>query len=200
MEKDMKKVSLVLLIAILIFSLFSCSGGPADEVLLARFSELIPASLEINDIFFGEGLPTYSRDEYKEAYEMTEGSDPDYDFVTTEAKYQSISEIKEAAESVYTAGYLSSIYTLLFEGFYDNGIGHIAALYIEDSNGFSKHNKTEPTITEARVYELDSAVVLMKNDTYATIEVDTTLAGKSEKVRIRMMNQDGTWLLDDPTY
>ena len=90
--------------------------------------------------------------------------------------------------------------TEMIEGFYDNGIGHIAALYVEDSNGFSKHNKTEPTITEARVYVLDSAVVLMKNDTYATIEVDTTLAGKSEKVRIRMMNQDGTWLLDDPSY
>ena len=196
----MKKITLLILSVILAFSLFSCSGGPSDEVLLARFSELIPASLEINDIFFGEGLPTYSREEYKEAYEMTEGSDPDYDFVTMEAKYQSIAEIKEAAEAVYTSGYLSSIYTLIFEGFYDEGIGHIAALYVEDSNGFAKHNKTEPQITEARVYDTSSAKVLMKNDKYATIEVNTTLAGKAETVRIRMMNQDGTWLLDDPTY
>lgn len=196
----MKKITITLLIAILIFSLISCSGGPADEVLLARFSELIPAATEINDIFFGEGLPTYSREEYSEAYEMTAGADPDYDFITTEAKYQSVAEIKEAAEAVYTNGYLASIYTLIFEGFYDEGIGHIAALYIEDGNGFAKHNKTEPQISESRAYDLASAKVLMKNDKYATIEVDTTLADKSESVRIRMMNQDGTWLLDDPTY
>ncbi len=196
----MKRITLFILSFILIFSLISCSGGPSDEVLLARFSELIPEAAEINDIFFGKGLPTYSREEYAEAYKMTDGADPDYDFITTDAKYQSVSEIKEAAEAVYTKGYLASIYTLIFEGFYDEGIGHIAALYIEDGNGFSKHNKTEPTITEARVYDLESAKVLMKNDTYATLEVETTLAGKSESVRIRMMCQDGIWLLDDPTY
>ncbi len=197
----MKKITIVLLLAALTFTLFSCYGkGPEDEVLLARFAELIPASYEINDIFFGEGLHTYSREEYAEAYEMTEGADPDYDFITAEAKYQSIAAIKEAAEAVYTLDYLSGIYDLIFVGFYDEGIGHIPALYTEDGNGFAKHNATEPQISEQRMFDVASAKVLMKNNRYATLEVNTTLGDTSETVRIRLKNQDGTWLLDDPTY
>lgn len=197
----MKKLFLIFLSIIFVLSLAACAGkGPENEVLLERFRELVTASAEINDVFFGKGLPTYSREEYAEAYEMTEGADPDYDFVTAEAKYQSIAEIKAAAEAVYTLDYLSSIYTLAFEGFYDRDIGHIPALYTEDSTGFAKHNATEPKITETRAFDFASAKVLMKNDKYATVEVDTTCAGRAQRLRIRMKNQDGTWLLDDPTY
>ena len=196
-----KKIILLILALIITVSLFSCqTGGPDDEVLLARFSELIPAAAEINDIFFGEGLPVYSREDYPEAYQLTTDADPDYDFVTLDAKYQSVEEIKAAAEAVYTSDYLASIYGLIFDGFYDESIGHIAARYTDDGNGFAKHNNTEPQISEARTYDLESAKVLMKNGSYATIEVDTTYAGESESVRIRMKNQDGVWLLDDPTY
>lgn len=197
----MKKLFLIFLSVLFIISLASCAGkGPEDDFLLERFGELAVASQEINDIFFGEGLPTYSREEYAEAYNMTEGADPDYDFVTLDAKYQSIAEIKAAAEAVYTLDYLSGIYTLIFDGFYDGSIGHIPALYIETENGFAKHNATESKITEPRVFDYTTAKVLMKNDRYATIEVETTCAGKAETLRIRMKNQDGNWLLDDPTY
>ena len=197
----MKKITLIRLARIITVSLFSCqTGGPADDVLLSRFSELIPAAAEINDIFFGEGLPVYSREEYPEAYQMTVGADPDYDFITLEAKYQSIEDIKAAAEAVYTTDYLMGIYGLVFDGFYDANIGHIAARYTQDSNGFSKHNKIEPQISGAREYDMNSAKILMKNDSYATIEVNSTYEGESSSVRIRMKNQDGIWLLDDPSY
>lgn len=197
----MKKIIIVLLLVFFAFSFAECgSAGPDDEFLLSRFSTLVDASNEINDIFFGKGLPTYSREDYPEAYAMTEGADPDYDFVRAESKYQSIREIKAAAEAVYTQDYLESIYALIFDGFYDEEIGHIPALYTEDMNGFAKHNATEPKITEIREYEYESAKVLMKNNAYATIEVNTSLNGQSETLRLRLKNQNGDWLLDDPTY
>ena len=39
------------------------SEPPALEDVRDRFTQLIEASYEVNDIFFGEGLPTYDRED-----------------------------------------------------------------------------------------------------------------------------------------
>lgn len=201
-----KKITAVVVLAVIALGLFSCGSAPSDEELLARFKELTEVSFEINDIFFGEGLPTYSREEYGEEYDMLyrEGDDKDYEYVKEDAKYHTVEEIKEAARAVYTEDYLASIFDMIFIGFYDEKSGSIAARYTETSSGLQKYGKSENIIGEARVYDFDSAKILMKNSEYATVEVNTSKPSadgeKTEKIRITLKNQAGTWLLDTPTY
>lgn len=59
----MKKILLLALIMLMITpALSGCADkAPAVEALLPRLGELIEASYSVNEIFFGDGLPTYPR-------------------------------------------------------------------------------------------------------------------------------------------
>lgn len=59
----MKKISVFFMLAGIISALLCGCGGNAPDIEEVRdeFCALIEASAEINDIFFGEGLPTYER-------------------------------------------------------------------------------------------------------------------------------------------
>lgn len=58
----MKKfLALILSVFLLIPCLFSCSRPPEYAEIEGRLKELVEASYQINQIFFGEGLPTYER-------------------------------------------------------------------------------------------------------------------------------------------
>ena len=63
----MKKfISLFLAVLLLMLSVTSCGRKPKMEEIKPRMIELIEASYEINDIFFGEGL---DRVDFEEEYE-----------------------------------------------------------------------------------------------------------------------------------
>ena len=58
----MKKISCLLLCLVTILPVTtSCSKAPEYFEIEERLKELVEASYEINEIFFGEGLPTYER-------------------------------------------------------------------------------------------------------------------------------------------
>ncbi|MBQ8344673.1 MAG: hypothetical protein IJY42_00200 [Clostridia bacterium] len=52
---------LLLCVCLLPWTVTACSKPPEYAELDARFRELVEASAEINEIFFGDGLPTYER-------------------------------------------------------------------------------------------------------------------------------------------
>lgn len=59
-----KAVAIVLAFTLIVSSIFilrSCSAPPDYEEIRARVEELIESSFDINDIIWGEGLPTYER-------------------------------------------------------------------------------------------------------------------------------------------
>lgn len=58
----MKKLLILLVLAAMLTTgLTSCSKAPEMSEIEGRLAELIEASYEINDLFFGEGLPVYER-------------------------------------------------------------------------------------------------------------------------------------------
>ena len=58
----MKKIICILICIFMLIPAFtSCSKPPEYADIEERFKELVSASGEINEIFFGEGLPTYKR-------------------------------------------------------------------------------------------------------------------------------------------
>ncbi len=66
----MKKIFITLLSFILIvLSVTSCSRPPEYSEVEERFRELIEASYDLNEILFGEGLPTYEK-HYERVFEV----------------------------------------------------------------------------------------------------------------------------------
>ncbi len=301
----MKKVFTAILsftLAVLcVLSISSCSKPPEYSEVEARFIELVEASYAINDLLFGEGLPTDKRiydpwqdmktyerkgedgevligsndkpllgyycffedEEYGDLLAYRDGataetvylkvekaeladmeavfvneqktryyypcdytppekiryytdSDPtNYDYVSLESEYISIEEMKAAAEKVYSAEYLKSIYESMFTGVAADEEGKLSGLsarYIEymDANSIGsksvlmESNEYEPLIKEKRIYDFSTAkVVKPGSKELVNIEVDTHLESTPEvieSVRITMVLVDGVWYLDSPTY
>ncbi|MBR4063170.1 MAG: hypothetical protein IKK01_08895 [Clostridia bacterium] len=63
MKKIIKIASCLFALVIIAGSLASCSKPPELDSVKEEFVALIEASVEVNNIFFGEGLPTYMRAE-----------------------------------------------------------------------------------------------------------------------------------------
>ena len=60
----LKAAAIVLVLALIISSVFiirSCSAPPDYEEIRSRVEELIEASFDVNDVIWGNGLPTYPR-------------------------------------------------------------------------------------------------------------------------------------------
>ena len=109
-----RRIAGVLLVFALLIAVFAgCSPketvpGIDDAGAQAVLTELLPGATELNQIFFGTGLPV-------EEYELLDSvKGAQYFAVREESPYQSIEEIKAAAEKVFSAGYLADIYARAF--------------------------------------------------------------------------------------
>ena len=202
----MKKILALLLLSLVLFTAVSCGKAPTAEEIRPTLEALVEASYEINDIFFGEGLPSIARDsEYainNYVYYMDEGGS-NYDYVSPESPYQSTEEIKAAAEKVYSSEYLASIYETSFIGVADPNAGMLYARYLDTDEGLKKSNLHQAIITSKRIYDFDSMAVVKPSGTdYVNIEIDSHTEGSSDVLRIRLtlVNENGEWRLDTPTY
>lgn len=101
-KKILKIAAVVLAFALIISSVFiirSCSAPPEYEEIRSRVEELIEASFDVNDVVWGEGLPTYDRvtkpiwSVYKGADEQS--ADYYYYFVDTNNKDEKILAFRE---------------------------------------------------------------------------------------------------------
>ena len=282
-------ISLFIGILMLVSSLgvfTSCGKAPEFFEIEARLRELVDASYEINDIFFGYGLPVYERvydprenteviideetdtrtyyyeindkelgrviayrssyiDPYSYAQVVKEKdetrtllyengnifayalenyvephrdfyyseNDPDgYNYVTSQSKYQSISQIKEAAEKVYSMDYLESLYEYQFDGTVVKSgetLTSSTARYMEyeDEDGIitlMMSNTYDPLVKEKRIYDFSTAkIVRPKRKDFVTISIDSYLESKPDErlnVNLTMILQDGVWMLDSGTY
>ena len=61
MKKNIKIAACLLALILLAGNMISCSKAPELDSVKDTFIALIEASVEVNNIFFGEGLPTYKR-------------------------------------------------------------------------------------------------------------------------------------------
>ena len=144
-------------------------------------------------------------------------NDPDnYDYVSDNSPYLSIEEIKGAAEKVYSADYLESIYETLFTGVSTSDenvtLESLSARDIEymdaqsaSTKAYLMQSNTYPAlVTEKRIYDFSTAeVVRPGSKKLVNIEVESYLEStpdKRETVRITMVLQDGEWYLDSGTY
>lgn len=163
----------------------------------------------VTDGVYAYELP-YTEPSYDFYY--TAGDPHDYDYVRRDAKYYSISQMKEAAEQVYSKDYLAAVYLGVFEGTAlndDENLDHLSARYYEYTNdvgvmSLMKSNTYKPLVTEKRIFDLSTAkIVRPKRKNFVTIEVESYLEStpdRRETVKLTMILQDGVWMLDSGTY
>ena len=193
----------------------SCSGKPpALEEVKDELISLVEASYEINDVFFGKGLPTHARGgEYDTEYRLYEGTSSEFDFyeyVTEDSPYHFIDQIKSAAEQVYTAEYLNGIYTMAFDGYADENTGSVStARYLETSGWLMKYafgeNDSFNILPGKRVYDFETMqIVKPSTSKYLNVEVDSYVEGDEEatamSLTLRFKLTPNGWRLDAPTY
>lgn len=205
---------LLALLLVLPSAFVSCgSKAPALEEVRDEFSALIEASYEINEIFFGAGLPTHDREgEFaieNFMYYGFEGYDA-YEFVVEDSPYHSVEDVKYAAAAVYSADYLEEISTMAFVGYADETTGAVStARYLDSPEGYFLRyvfGETDPfnILPGARRYLFDTMqIVKPSSGTSVNVTVDSYLLGQEDElltVTLRFVYENEAWRLDTPTY
>ena len=115
MKKFIKIAACLLSLVILAGNMVSCSKAPELESVKDEFIALIEASVEVNNIFFGAGLPTYMRAEGDGNLIYLDEHKAYYTFITdgerSILKYKIGDDAWKYAEKTAEAGKGESIYT-----------------------------------------------------------------------------------------
>ena len=115
MKKLIKIAACLLSLVILAGNMVACSNPPELDDVKDEFVALIEASVEVNNIFFGEGLPTYLRIEGDGNLIYISESNTYYAFITDGVrsilKYKIGSDDWKYAEKTKEAANMEAIYT-----------------------------------------------------------------------------------------
>lgn len=195
----------VLMVFTSVFAFSSCGSEPPpllDDV-KGDFCLLIEASGEINEFLFGAGLPVYDREDEANAelYANLGSQYSKYEYVSTDSKYITIEDMKRAAEKVYTAEYLSSVYMMAFDGYADEISGVTVARYLESDGWLFQSTTYEPLIEGKREFNYNTMkIVKPSRGDYVNIEIVSSLKGEELPITLAFSKTKEGWRLDTPTY
>jgi hypothetical protein len=168
-----------------------------EDEALEVLKELVPASYEINVMFFGEGLPTTDEQEYE---------DTSYVPVDTgKSRFSSIVSMKVAAEKVFSQNYLSNVYVVMFEGtkstdsdgLLDN---NMSPRYKEIASELCIDASYKPYNILGKLY-VESVKIVKRTADYVSVDaLCTDEDGNEINKRFFLTLDYGEWRLDGPTY
>lgn len=195
MRIKMKKSFIILVLALSLLCLSSCVEKLTQEEAIAVANELVSASIELNEIYYGEGLPYSTEDSMAVIYAP----------VTDEAKYLTEAELKEATLSVFTENYANSIFAMYLTGYSDDDGGIIYARYVDNGERLTINVNSEPLVENTRTYDYDSVEIVKLRRKKIVVSYDTFVNGVADvKVEVTLVLSDtesGTvWRIDSPTY
>jgi hypothetical protein len=156
------------------------------------YSYLIPFVEETAEFYYKATYPT------------------DYDFVRLDAKYRTVSSLKDYAESIYSRSYTLSLYSSLFDGVASGGtvLKPRYSEYTTEDNRIWLTRSNDPEyslFSERRVYLFDTAKIdkWSSNSTLVRISIQSYLPSSPDNIvedEVDLVLQDGVWYLDSPTF
>ena len=181
-------LSLCLLVCGVLGGFTGCARAPKVEDIYDRVVTLVEDSYQLNALFYGCGLPVWNGDsEYAEFMHLYYGLNAadNYELVTERAKFYSVTQIKEAAEKVYSRDYLQDVlYKTAFDGYAieDGAGGSVIGVsrYYEDQGYFWQSKDHKVFYTAIRIYD------------YSTMKVHSL--GRADACVVTM----DSWLEDTP--
>ena len=204
-----KKLLAAVLTVLLILPAAACasSSGLSEDEIRETYRALIEASYELNEIYYGSGLP-YEAD--IDIMSALTGMDAaalrvSYMPVAATAVYQSEAAIRAATEKVFSEDMCSHLFTLAFNGI---SVGED----VEETVAYARYIEQDGVLTvrlgldgEAlpmgRTYDFAGMKVLQNEDGRIRASFPTAIDGeKSVDVRIALVKNADGWRLDSPTY
>ena len=220
MDKNKKRRIIILSVAALLLVSFTLTfayltlwRAPDVDDIYDRVVELIEGSKELNAIFYGAGLPTYSEDRAtaESDYRYHNSACPSgYEYLSSYTTYASEQEIREAAEKIYSKEFLEErVYPGVFVGYaVEDGAGGAVfspARFLDEGTEMLVSKKGEDLLTHGiRVYDYSTMqVVAPSNAKKCTVTIESYLPDDPSSVmlaRISLVKQDdGLWYLDSLT-
>ena len=208
----MKKSPLLLILLPILLSLLSACGGSgmSNDEITSTFQSLVEASYELNDVYYGDGLP-FQQNESVMKYltgvaEGTDGFRVSYMPVAEDSPYKSESEIREATKSVFSDSMCSLLFALGFEGMSagdaDNSETVSFARYIEKENILTvRIDLADDAIPMGRTYDFSQMKIIADESSRIKASFPSYINGeKSVDVSITIVKTTDGWRLDSPTY
>ena len=213
MKRTVCCLLLICLLAATPLSLAACRRAPRVDDIREDVIALVEASYEINEVFYGAGLPVLDRnsEEYADLYAYYASANArTYDIVdTAHAKFTSIEEIKSAASLVYSPDLLEkNLYVNAFTGYAIEGIDSSVissdALYTEDADYFYQSiNRTNYLTRGVKIFDYDTMQVVRPSSSKAVlISIDAWyISNPTEHFseEIRLVSTPNGWRLDSTT-
>lgn len=206
-----KRIAAALLI---LLTLTSCGGGVhSEEEIRTVLDELLPKSFELNEIYFGEGLPMSNDKAMVEQFYGMFDSDVEainYHPVDVSCGYTTETDIREATLEVFTADYAEYLFGRAFSGIsatFNEGEEQeytstaVYAMYIEQDGILTvRINLDEEAIPLGRTYDLDGMELTENAENFVIAKIPTEMDGRALDVELRLVLTPDGWRLDSPTY
>ncbi len=186
----MKKFTALIRLAVIAITtviLLSSCGARTDVDVKAVLTELLPKAAEVNEIIWGDGLPTEG--------EINENLTTAQYLPVVSDQYKRLADIKAAVRRVYSAEYAA----IIEENVLSN-TDYSQARYAESIDGVLRMNvSTDPMALET-VFDIDGAKVKSANPYMITVEIPYTVREREGKTTLLLIMEDGQWRFDGPAY
>lgn len=182
---------------ILICATFGCSKPePADKNEVTEAAKtLIEAAVEVNRIFFWEGLP-----HEEPAEDKISSGDSEYLVLSEEYMYLLESDLMAKAEAVYSESFCNDIKTVAFEGIKITDEEALFARYIIEEGLMKINRKLSEEGLSERIPDVSTIEVKEVTHNTATVSVSFTCEKVNEKQDVKLVLESEGWRLDTPTY
>ncbi len=199
--KTLKRiVSVLLLAATLISSLYSCGADVDEKEVLAAARPLIEKSDILEDILFGEGI-SYSLSGVGISYKEADENHVDYYEERLGEKFNTVSDLKSIMNKVYTVGFISDICSgVLSEDLYTG------TRYYQNGEKIMVLLNYKKLKVDEIVYDFDTlALEESRGEKTVVVRIDVEIIRSEEKSQKRTLNitmkkESDKWKLDSPTY
>lgn len=212
----MKRRMLSLCAAVLLLCLTAC-GAPkySEDELRGALELLLPKSAELNEIYFGEGLPLSDDRETLERFFGSFDSDlttVNYNPVDEACGWTSEAQIREETLAVFTPEYAEYLFDRAFSGIsevFNEGTETqttetaMYAMYIEQNGTLTARIDLadHSLLKGSRGYRTEEMKLDHCGDGYAVVLVPTDVDGEpDEEIEVKLVKTDAGWRLDSPTY
>lgn len=170
-----------------ILLVFSACAPRTDVDVKALLDELLPRAAEVNEIIWGDGLPTEG--------EIEENTATDQYLPVVSEEYTRLSDIKKAVREVYSEAYAA----IIEENVLAN-TEYTKARYTETVNGELRMNVTTDPMPLETVFDVEGAKVKSANPYMITVEIPYTLREREGSATLILVKENEQWRFDGPAY
>ncbi len=197
MNKILRSIALSLAVIIMAVGGVACTEPePADEgEMLTAAASLLESAVEVNRIFFWEGLPHTDP-----SGDTVDVGDAEYLELTEDYMYLSESDLMAKAEAVYTDSYCKDIETVAFEGVKVTDDEALFARYVVEQGIMKINRKLSEEGLSERIPDITTIETVNITHNTAVVSVSFTCDGETEKQDVTLVLEDDGWRLDTPTY